>query len=89
MAVSVTCTSVRSVNGRVLVRWSDKTENEFASVAEATRYVRDILDKDVLRAIAISKALTNDPTGAGAAAYLTGKTVTVDLTLAANLVRIT
>lgn len=88
MAVSITCTKTVRQNGRAYIRFNDKSELEFSSIAEAVRYVRSVLDKDVLKAILIAKALEASPDGS-ALASLEGRTCTADLTLAANVVRVT
>lgn len=90
MAVSLTVTGSRVVNGRTYIRWSDKTEQEFDSLAEARAYVRDVLDdvrvKDLLRAIVIAKAVRPGAAG-NAVASLPGTVATADLTIA-NVLRV-
>ena len=90
MPVSITCTAVNRRGSKYYVRWSDKTELEFESVAEARDYVRDILADvrsiDVLRAMVLAKAL-RPGAAANAVQNLPGTTATLDLTLT-NVVRI-
>jgi len=83
MAVSITCTSVRVINGKRYVRWSDKEELEFANLADAQAFVRNALTGDVLKAIGIARAIE-----AGNLNALQGRTITGDLAAAANIVRI-
>lgn len=91
MAIAVTCTGVRKLNGKVYVRWNDKTELEFSSLQEAKDYVREIdrdEAKDILRRLALAKYLKADPNANNPNALI-GRTVTLDLDLAANIVRVT
>jgi hypothetical protein len=82
MAVSLTCTDVVIDSGRVLVRFGKRTR-EFPNVQAVRDFVRDAISIDVLEAILIAKAMqANNPAAA------IGKTVTGDMTAAANIVRI-
>lgn len=83
MAVSVTCTSAIAADGKVRFRFG-KREREFANQEAVGDFVRDALSPDVLDAILIAKARQ-----AGSINSIVGKTITADLTLAANVVRIT
>lgn len=93
MATALTCTSVVRRSGRAYVRWSDKVEQEFDSVAQAKDWLRSVRDdggdfKDVLRALLIAKWFEANPSGDNPA-LLEGRTITLDLSLAANIVRVT
>lgn len=88
MAVAVTCTNVVRRNGITYVRFSDKTELEFQNLEEVREFIRSVSSKDTLRAILLAKFLEVSPDGSNAA-VMVGKTVTLDLSLAANLVRLT
>ena len=88
MAVSITCTRIFQSGDKWYVRWSDKSENEFSSLADVKDFVRDRLSRDALKAIGLAKWMEVNPTGSNPA-LLIGKTITADLSLAANLVRIT
>lgn len=90
MAMTVTCKGVTSIKGKHYVRWTDKTEMEFASLAEAKEYVQQFAGdrgRDILRAMLLAKYLESDPTGANPA-LLAGKAITLDLSLAANIVKV-
>lgn len=93
MAVSIQCRSVRRASGKIFIRWSDKTEQEFDSLEQIKDYVRERVQgdaaKDFLRAVAILKALRSTPDMSGAAAALESRTMTLDESLAANMVRFT
>lgn len=91
MAISVTCQAVRSADGKFYIRWSDKMEQEFESRAAAIDFVRQfagVAGKDFLRAMALAKYLNSDPNGTNPN-LLIGKTITLDLDVAANIVRVT
>lgn len=88
MATSVTCTRVVRAGGKARLRFSDKAELEFESIAQARDYVRSVLDKEVLRAILVAKALAAAADGSSLTA-LEGRTCTEDLSLASNVVRVT
>lgn len=93
MAVSLTCTNIVRRNGVIYVRFSDNTELEFDSVAAIRSYVRSHRDveqiKDmVLRPILLAKMLEAAADGSNAAA-IEGKTITLDLSLPTNLMRLT
>lgn len=63
-SVAVTVATVRRVAGRVYVRWTDGTEDEFDSLADAKAFIQD---GDSFRQIAkrmlIARYLRVDPTG--------------------------
>lgn len=88
MAVSVTCTKVHRDNGKTYVRFSDKVELEFTSLADVQNYIRSVTSKDQLRALLLAKLLEVSPDGSNAS-LIEGRTVTVDLSLASNIVRVT
>lgn len=90
MAASITCRSIRRVDGKIYVRWSDKSEWEFESLAQMRRELRNMLDdgavQDVLKSILLAKPLAANPDGS-TLANAVNRTATIDLSLAANLVR--
>jgi hypothetical protein len=89
MARSLTCTQTAIRNGKAYLRFSDKSELEFDSIQQARDYVRSVLDnEDVLRAFFVLKALDIAVDGS-ALSQMEGKTITVNPSLAANLVRLT
>lgn len=90
MAISVTCTSVRTANGKTYVRFG-KTELEFSSLQQAKDTVKQYGNgeaREFLMMLALAKYLHVDPTGSNPN-LLEGKTLTLDLDLPANLVRLT
>lgn len=90
VATSVTCTRARRINGVTHIDFG-KISLEFRTVEDARDYIRSKLgdfDRETLIAIALAKLLQTDPTGANIN-LMVGKTITADLSLAANLVRIT
>lgn len=91
MAISLTCQNVRRINGIGYVRWSDKTEQEFTSVADVRRQCRAMVEngevKEFLRLALLAKWLTVDPTLQNPNLVI-GRTITVDLDAAANIVRV-
>lgn len=92
MATSITCQNIRRVNGRGYVRFSDKSELEFDSVADVRQRVRQYVQsgdvQEFLKMIALAKWLQVNPT-LDNPSLLIGRTVTIDLDAAANLVRVT
>lgn len=92
MATSITCQNIRRVNGRGYVRFSDKSELEFDSVADVRdrvrRYVQSGEVQEFLKMLALAKWLQVNPT-LDNPNLLIGRTVTIDLDAAANLVRVT
>ena len=97
MATAVSCISVVKTGGKVYVNWSDLVQNEFASVAQAHEYIGSPIAADIgtddgirelLRRIAIAKFLRVSPDGSNTA-VMEGKTLTFDLDVAANFVRLT
>lgn len=87
MAVTVTCTKIRRTNGKIYIQFG-KIEREFESPAHVKAWIGDSLDKEALQAMLIAKWLDVDPTGSNPT-LVEGRTITVDLTLASNIVRIT
>lgn len=92
MAFSITCTSIRRVNGRGYVNWSDSSEMEFDSVSEVDRmirqYVRSGDAQEFLKVLALAKWRQVNP-ALDNPSLLIGRTLTIDLDAAANLVRVT
>lgn len=92
MAVALTCRSVVRRGGKYYVRWSDKTELEFTALADVRAYIRDARDdgtgEDTLRVLLLARWLEQNPAGDNPA-LLAGRTITLDLTLATNIVRVT
>lgn len=93
MAVSITCTGTDQSSGRLYVRWNDGTELEFRNVQEARDYVRDAYEdaaavREMLKRMGIAKMITAVNGGAQPSAFA-GKSITLDLSLAANIVRVT
>jgi hypothetical protein len=86
MAVSVTCTRVVAAPGKRIVMFG-KTGVELTSLADARAYVDGLLTRDVLQAMLIAKWLLADPAGANPA-LVEGKTISADLSLPANIVRV-
>lgn len=90
-AISITCQSVRRVNGRGYVRWSEKTEQEFDSAQQVRQQVRAYFQTDeareFLRNLLLAKWVHVNPT-LDNPALITGRTITIDLDAAANLVRV-
>lgn len=88
MAISVTCTGVRVQNGKAYIRFG-KTEREFSSLQQAKDEVRKYAQDatDFLQMLVIAKYLHVDPTASNPS-LLIGKTITVDLDAAQNIVRL-
>lgn len=82
---SLTCRKVVKRGKKFYVRWSDKTENEFASEQEARDYVTATLNEEVLRALMVARWL-EDFTGNP---KIEGKTITLELSHPGNIVRVT
>lgn len=93
MAIAVTCRSVRRANGRIYIRWDDGSEQEFQSLQQLNDWIRSTVEgeaaKDFLRAVAVLKARRASPDMSTAAAALENKTITLDESVASNLVRLT
>ena len=85
MAKSLTCRKVNRSKGKVYVRWSDKTEQEFASEDEMRQWLDATLTDDVLRAMLMTKWLHNP---SGNPNLIEGKTVTLDTAHPSNVVRL-
>lgn len=75
MQLSLTVNRVRRIGGRVYVRWSDKTEQDFGSLEEAREKVASKLDRETLRALALSRYLFIDPNGTNPG-LIEGRTIT-------------
>ena len=92
MAISVTVSSAqKQPSGKYYVRFSDGVELEFNSLEKMKQHVRAFRDDtatDFIRAMAIAKYLKSDPTGSNPGA-LVGRTMTIDLSLARNIVQVT
>src|SRR5690606_7847791 len=90
MAHALTCRNVVRTNGTTYVRWSDKIENEFSSLADVRRYVREARadgdPKDILRAMLLDWWLEQNADGANASLII-GKTITYNPALPTNIVR--
>lgn len=88
---TITCRNVRRANGKVYVKWSDKSENEFASLAEAKEFIYALRDDpDLLKRLFLAVYLTRDPNGTNPT-IIEGHTITFDPTAAnlSQLLRIT
>lgn len=91
MAVSVTCLGARRAGGKGYVRFSDGTEMEFDSVADVRREVRQYANGEAtefLKMLMLAKWLDANP-NLNNPALIANRTLTIDLSLAANLVRLT
>jgi hypothetical protein len=93
MATALTLNNIVRNSGISYVRWSDGIELEFRNLQQAKEYVRDMRDgegdgKDILRAMLLAWWFQRDPSAATPATVI-GKTITLDLALAANIVRVT
>lgn len=74
---SLTCTKVTKRNGKAYIRWSDKTELEFASLQDAKDYANSVVnDLDFLRKLALGRYFQLDPTAVNPN-MIEGRTVTV------------
>lgn len=88
MAKSLTVTKVVRQNGKAYIRFSNKTELEFDSVQQAKDHVRSIIDsEELLMALAVARAIALADDGS-AIQQLEGKVFTLNMTAAANLVRV-
>ena len=74
---SLTVTKVFRRNGRAYINWSDKHQNEFASLADAKDYANSVVnDLDFLRKLALCRYFQIDPTATNPN-LIEGRTVTV------------
>lgn len=89
-ATRVTVTSAEQRGEKYYVRFDDGFELEFTNIRKMRQFVRQYREeaKEFLRAIAIAKYLESDP-NAVAPSAIVGKVLTVDLSLARNIVQVT
>ena len=87
MATSTTCTAATNAGNRLRFRFG-KRELEFNSVDHCREYVAEQLTISALESILLAKWLDLDPTGA-TPSMAVNKTITADLSLATNIVRVT
>ena len=84
---SITCRNVRQIGGKVYIKFSDKGELEFSSLAEARAFVQRLLDDpDLLKRLFLAIYLSRDPNGTNPA-IMEGKTLTLEPD-AANLLQL-
>jgi hypothetical protein len=81
MGVCVTCKSaVKDAQGRILVIFSDGSQSEYASLADARNATFDLdTDPEHAKKWAIAKWLKADPAAIDPATYINGKTCTLDV----------
>lgn len=77
--------SVRKVfrrNGKIYIRWSDKTEQEFDRIADVRQAVRDALQdgglREMMKTLLLASLLRHSNDGA-LLETLEGKTITIEL----------
>lgn len=89
MPASVRVVSAEKRDERIYVRFDDGVELEFPNVRKMRQHVRQYREevKDFLRAMAIAKYLEADANGSNPGA-LVGRTLTIDLSLARNIVQV-
>lgn len=73
----IRCRQVRQQGGKIFVRWSDKSENEFESRAEIRQFVRAQLTDDVLKALLLAAVLEDAAEGIPLT-QCDGKRITLD-----------
>lgn len=74
---SLTVTKVFRRNGRAYIRFSDKLEKEFASLAEAKEYAQSVVDDlEFLRKLAMCRYFQVDPNATNPN-LIEGRTITV------------
>lgn len=73
---TIRCRRIVNSNGKILVRFSDKAEHEFASRAELKQWVREQLSDNVLKAVLIA-AVIEDADGVPLS-QCDGKRITLD-----------
>lgn len=87
MPKSLTLTAAGQIDGRLRLRFG-KHEREFVDIAEVRAWVRGVLadegTDDLLLALLLAKGFKS-----GNPASVVGKTITVDMTAASNIVRVT
>lgn len=84
----MTCTDVEILGGKCYVRWSDGVELEFASIQDAKDYVQNTAKiQDVLRSMGIAKFFQVSPDGSNPS-VIEGHSITLDLTQAVNIVKL-
>ena len=89
MAVSVTLSRIikeQAPSTRVLIRWTDGTEQEFATLEEARLYALSAEDPDLARKILIGRFFAANHDGANPST-VENRTITLDL-LAQNTVSV-
>lgn len=86
MAVSTTCTGISQSGGRVFLKFG-KTTLEFDSVQSAREWVRGEDNVEAARRLLMAWWLQQNPSGSNPS-LVVGKTLTVDLAAATNLVTV-
>lgn len=77
--------SVRKVfrrNGKIYIRWSDKTEQEFDRIADLRQAVRDVLQdgglREIMKTLLVAATIRQSNDGA-LLESLEGKTITIEM----------
>lgn len=85
MARSIAITDIATEpDGRILVTFNARRIREFGSLAEIRDSVRDVLTEEVAEALLMARAMSlANPRN------IIGKTLTVDIDAAANIIRVT
>ena len=81
----IRCRQVRQQGGKIFVRWSDKSENEFESRAEIRQFIRSQLTDEVLKALLLASIL-EDASDGTPLTDCDGKRITLDWTAISKLV---
>lgn len=93
MAVAITITGVRRTGGKLYITFSDNEEREYESRRDAKQVNRAIMDDQevasLLKSMLICKGLRRNSDAVDDLDTLVGKKITLDMTLAANIVRVT
>lgn len=73
---TIRCRRSVNINGKIYVRFSDKTEHEFGSRAELKQWIKDQLSDNVLKAVLLA-AVIEDADGVPLS-RCDGKRITID-----------
>lgn len=74
---TIRCRQIRQQGGKIFVRWSDKSENEFESRAGIRQFIRQQLTEDVLKALLLA-AVLEDAADGTPLSQCDGKRITLD-----------
>lgn len=79
MAITVTCTDIAVIGGKIYIRWSDGQEYEFDNLSQVKDFCQaSEADKDALKKLALAFFLKKSPDGSNLT-LIEGHSLTLDL----------